>query len=283
LLRLKFSFQTATRLYLGMDYCPGGSLQFQLSSMPGKKLGPDAVLFYAAELVAAIVYLHSLDIVYRDLKPDNTLIAQDGHIKLVDFGLSVTNVKSSTDAHDTVGTPNYVSPEVLTAEIPGFTSGYGTSCDWWSLGIMLYEMLSGVTPFVEKHQLKLFWKILHQEIEWPTSGMSEDAKDLIAGLLNRDPNERYSYAQVKNHKYFSDINWEDVLRKRLDPPYIPTSFHRVSQASFSNLPVNISKMPATETPEENFLDEVILAFENFTGAGKVDNFTFIAGEQTKKF
>jgi protein-serine/threonine kinase len=252
--------------------------------MPGKKLSADATLFYAAELVAAIVYLHSLNIVYRDLKPDNTLIGEDGHIKLVDFGLSVTNVKSSTDAHDTVGTPNYVSPEVLTAEIPGFTSGYGTSCDWWSLGVMLYEMLSGVTPFVEKHQLKLFWKILHQEVEWPsTTPISDDAKDLISGLLDRDPKVRYSNNLVKNHKYFSSIVWEDVLRKKLEPPYVPTTFHRASMASFSNLPTAISKMPAAETPEDNFLDEVVLAFENFTGAGKVDNFTFIAGEQTRKF
>ncbi len=283
LLHLKFAFQTATRLYLGMEYCTGGSLQYYLAKMPGKKLSAESTLFYASELVAAIVYLHSLQIVYRDLKPDNTLIADDGHIKLVDFGLSVTNVKSPTDARDTVGTPNYVSPEVLTAEIPGFNAGYGTSCDWWSFGVMLYEMLLGVTPFVEKHQLKLFWKILHHEVEWPAPGISEDAKDLIGGLLQRDPNVRYSYTQVKNHAFFSSISWEDVLRKRLEPPYLPKTFARASQASFSNLPTNISKMPAAETPEDNFLDGVILAFDNFTGAGKVDNFTFIAGEQTRKY
>ncbi|KAL3617615.1 putative serine/threonine protein kinase ireh1 [Castilleja foliolosa] len=247
--RFFYSFTCRENLYLVMEYLNGGDLYSLLRNLGC--LDEDVARVYIAEVVLALEYLHSLRVVHRDLKPDNLLIAHDGHIKLTDFGLSKVGLINSTDdlsgpavsgtslmdedeqplspsehqevrrkKRSAVGTPDYLAPEILLG------TGHGFTADWWSVGVILFEMIVGIPPFNAEHPQKIFDNILNRKIPWPRvpDEMSSGAYDLIDRLLTEDPNLRLGAvgaSEVKNHPFFRDINWDTLARQKA--AFVPAS------------------------------------------------------------
>ncbi|KAG0563371.1 hypothetical protein KC19_8G025400 [Ceratodon purpureus] len=238
------SFQTATHVCLITDFCPGGELFLVLERQPKKHFQEESARFYAAEVVLALEYLHCMGVVYRDLKPENILVTESGHVQLTDFDLSFLTSprvqiipavkpkkkgKKSKDvggpvmfaepvipSNSFVGTEEYIAPEIISG------AGHSAAVDWWALGILLYEMLFGRTPFRGKNRQKTFANVLEKEIYFPSSiPVSLEAKILIRDLLNRDPMKRLgSYRganDIKNHPFFRDVKWP-LIRNMKPPP-----------------------------------------------------------------
>ena len=177
-----WAFEQDSRcIYFVQDFVPGGEFNTLLRRC--NRFEPATAAFYAAQLVLALEHLHEQGIVYRDIKPENVLIDERGYLKLVDMGLAKVIVERTQTV---CGTPQYLAPEVLSQE------GYDYSCDWWSFGVLLYEMLCGFLPINDENQMSLFTKIADPDhkIRFP-SGVDRGAKSLIKHLLKRDPSERY--------------------------------------------------------------------------------------------
>ncbi|TMW64456.1 hypothetical protein Poli38472_013078 [Pythium oligandrum] len=221
---LVFAFQTNERLYLGMKYYAAGDLFYHLN-MRGQLRVKDAQL-YSAELVLAISYLHELNILYRDLKPSNVMIDSDGHIGVVDFGLSKQHIYGSSHGVKTLsGTAEYVAPEALTQMEDGSRS-YGKAYDWWSLGIVLYEMLVGESPFYDKNEHKMLRKIAYADAVFPPD-FPREALDLVRGLLCKDPSRRLGSERmggveaIKSDRFFRGIDWEKLARREIPANWKP--------------------------------------------------------------
>ncbi|XP_042499463.1 probable serine/threonine protein kinase IREH1 [Macadamia integrifolia] len=260
--RFFYSFTCRENLYLVMEYLNGGDLYSLLRNLGC--LDEDVARIYIAEVVLALEYLHSLRVVHRDLKPDNLLIAHDGHIKLTDFGLSKVGLINSTDdlsgpavsgtslleeeepqfsvseklnqrerrqKRSAVGTPDYLAPEILLG------TGHGTTADWWSLGVIVFEMIVGIPPFNAEHPQNIFDNILNRKIPWPRvpEEMSLEARDLIDRLLTEDPNQRLGAkgaAEVKEHAFFKDINWDTLARQKA--AFVPASESALDTSYFTS-------------------------------------------------
>ncbi|XP_035528282.1 serine/threonine-protein kinase Sgk2b [Morone saxatilis] len=216
LVGLHFSFQTPNTLYFVLDYVNGGELFFHLQR-EGSFPEPRAA-FYAAEMALALGYLHSLEIVYRDVKPENILLNSEGHIMLTDFGLCKEGVAIGGIMHTFCGTPEYLAPEVLQGH------PYSPAVDWWGLGTVLFEMLYGLPPFYSRSKAEMFENILHAPLQLP-SGASQAACSLLKGLLERDFFKRLGASrdlvELQEHPFFASINWDDLLAKKVRPPFIP--------------------------------------------------------------
>nr|XP_046255792.1 serine/threonine-protein kinase Sgk2b [Scatophagus argus] len=216
LVGLHFSFQTPNMLYFVLDYVNGGELFFHLQR-DGSFSEPRA-LFYAAEMATALGYLHSLDIVYRDLKPENILLDSEGHVMLTDFGLCKEGVAIGGIMHTFCGTPEYLAPEVLQGH------PYSPAVDWWALGTVLYEMLYGLPPFYSHMKAEMFENILHAPLLL-RGGASQAARSLLGGLLERDVSKRlggsHDLEELQEHPFFASINWDDLLARKIRPPFIP--------------------------------------------------------------
>ncbi|CAO3659177.1 unnamed protein product [Umbelopsis ramanniana] len=214
---LKFSFQTADKLYLIMDYVSGGELFGHLQH--DKMFSEDRARFYTSELLCALEHLHKYNVVYRDLKPENILLDHNGHACLSDFGLCKENVCQDDTTTTFCGTSEYLAPEVVSRQ------PYGRAVDWWSLGILLYELLTGWPPFYSDNTKILYRKILTAKIRYPAS-MSPEAKDLIQRLLDRNPATRLGAGQddakeIKAHPFFKEIDWVKLVKKQVMPPFKP--------------------------------------------------------------
>jgi len=228
---LNMAFQSKDKLYFVLDYCAGGELFFHLSKV-GKFPEPRAG-FYAAEIVLAIEYVHELDIIYRDLKPENVLLDARGHVRLTDFGLSKEGISScSSGASSFCGTPEYLAPEILNRK------GHGRAVDWWSLGALLYEMLSGLPPFYCRDREKLFEKIRKGHLEYPRC-LSAKAQALLRGLLTKDPHKRLGSGsqdagEIMQHTFFSDIDWDKLANGRVPPPWDPPIHGSLDTSQFDD-------------------------------------------------
>jgi serum/glucocorticoid-regulated kinase 2 len=210
-INLLAAFQTSSKVYLILPYIEGGELFVQLQRC-GSFSEPRARL-YICELVLAVEYLHSNGIIYRDIKPENILLDRTGHIVLCDFGMSTLAVSATTYC----GTPEYIAPEIIRNE------EYGESVDFYTLGVLLYEMLAGYSPFSSldgEETEDLENRILFSEIEFPGE-MSEPAADLISRLMNRNPKMRPNGPRIKRHRFFEGVDWGMVERKECSPEYIP--------------------------------------------------------------
>uniref|UniRef100_A0A8C5V2I9 Serum/glucocorticoid regulated kinase 2 n=1 Tax=Microcebus murinus TaxID=30608 RepID=A0A8C5V2I9_MICMU len=208
----------AEKLLLLLDVCSsGGGLFFHLQR-ERRFLEPRA-RFYAAEVASAIGYLHSLNIIYRDLKPENILLDCQGHVVLTDFGLCKEGVEPEETTSTFCGTPEveWLGPQVL-------ITPYDRAVDWWCLGAVLYEMLHGLPPFYSQDVSQMYENILHQPLQIP-GGRTVAACDLLQGLLHKDQRQRLGskadFLEIKNHVFFSPINWDDLYHKRLTPPFNP--------------------------------------------------------------
>ncbi|CAK8534274.1 unnamed protein product [Lathyrus sativus] len=258
--RFFYSFTCRENLYLVMEYLNGGDLYSLLRNLGC--LDEEVARVYMAEVVLALEYLHSLSVVHRDLKPDNLLIAHDGHVKLTDFGLSKVGLINSTDdlsgpavsgtslleedesetftsedqrerrkKRSAVGTPDYLAPEILLG------TGHGYTADWWSVGVILFELLVGIPPFNAEHPQTIFDNILNRKIPWPEvpEEMSLEAHDLIDRLLTEDPNQRLGArgaSEVKQHVFFKDINWDTLARQKA--AFVPASESALDTSYFTS-------------------------------------------------
>ncbi|KND04928.1 AGC/AKT protein kinase [Spizellomyces punctatus DAOM BR117] len=256
LVGLKFSFQTPEKLYLVLDYMNGGELFYHLQKETA--FSEERAKFYTCELVLALEHLHKYNIVYRDLKPENILLDSTGHIALTDFGLCKENLSFNDTTNTFCGTAEYLAPEVLTGQ------GYGKAVDWWSLGILFYEMTTGLPPFYSENTNLMYKKILHNQLLFPP-GFSEKAQSLVRGLLERDPRKRLGggpedAAEIRRHPFFSNIEWDKLLKKQVTPPFKPKVESETDTSNFDpaftdSIPVDSlpsNSAPLSETVQENF-------------------------------
>ncbi|KAK6202764.1 camp-dependent protein kinase type 2 [Scheffersomyces amazonensis] len=214
LIRMWGTFQDSKNLFMVMDYIEGGELFSLLRK--SQRFPTPVAKFYAAEVTLALEYLHSHDIIYRDLKPENILLDRNGHIKITDFGFAK---EVNTVTWTLCGTPDYIAPEVIT------TKPYNKSVDWWSLGVLIFEMLAGYTPFYDATPMKTYEKILSGKIHYP-SFFSQDVVHLLQNLITADLTRRLGNlmngpADIRNHPWFSEVVWEKLLAKDIETPYEP--------------------------------------------------------------
>nr|XP_021334820.1 RAC-alpha serine/threonine-protein kinase isoform X2 [Danio rerio] len=200
-----------------MEYANGGELFFHLSRE--RVFSEDRARFYGAEIVSALDYPHSQNVVYRHLKLENLMLDNDGHIKITDFGLCKEGITDEATMRTFCGTPEYLAPEVLE------DNDYGRAVDWWGLGVVMYEMMCGRLPFYSQDHERLFEQIVMEEIRFPRS-LSTHARALLTGLLRKEPKQRLGGGpddarDVMMHKFFSGVQWDDVLQKKLLPPFKP--------------------------------------------------------------
>jgi len=214
---LCYAFQTPKKLYLVMEYCPGGELFFHLSRAGCFSEG--RTRFYVAEVTSSIAYLHRMSVIYRDLKPENLLIDVEGHCKVTDFGLSKEGIEDNHSAMTMCGTPEYLAPEILDKR------GHGKAVDWYSVGALTYEMLTGLPPFYTRDRPKLFERIRRSTLEYPDT-VSRLAKTFLQALMQRDPDVRLGGnaggEEVKNHAFFQSLDWTALEERRVKPPFTPS-------------------------------------------------------------
>jgi len=257
---LRYAFQSADKLYMVTDYFEGGELFFHLNK--GGKFTLEAARFFCAELILAIECLHNAGVIYRDLKPENILLDHDGHVRLTDFGLAKeTTINGDDLTHTFCGTPHYLAPEVINRQ------GYGKEVDWWSLGTLLFEMITGLPPFYHTNVKKMYENICFQELRFPKS-ITGSCKEILTQFLERDPALRLGTGaegstNIKNHAFFEAIDWDLLLTLELDPPYKPT----VSDGKMDtqNVAKVFKNMAVEDSPPKGRAD---IYFSGFTFAEK---------------
>lgn len=214
IVNLAYSFKDNSNLYMVLEYVNGGEMYTHLRGVGC--YNENASRFYASQVVLAFEYLHFLNIIYRDLKPENILIDSTGYLKLTDFGFAKV-VKDIT--WTLCGTPEYISPEILSSR------GYNKAADYWALGVLVYEMCAGYSPFGAETQIKTYEKILSGDLRLPAQ-FSIEVKNLITNLLQSDLTKRLGNLKngindIKQHKWFNSIDWISIFEKRVKPPYVP--------------------------------------------------------------
>lgn len=261
---LRYSFQTAHKLYLVLDFINGGHLFFQLYRA-GTFEEPLARL-YTAEMVLGLTHLHSLGFVHRDLKPENVLLDKEGHIKITDFGLAKVNMSDQEEqrTNSFIGTMEYMAPEIVSGR------GHGKAVDWWSVGILLYEMLCGVPPFRAKGRQALQKLIVNGKYKLPPY-LSTEATSLLKGLLQKEQSKRLGFGpkgsqDVMTHAFFRQVDWKALKERTVPSTFRPTIKSPDSVENFdkiwTDLPANES--PCTTPQEGSSLEKSHHHFEGFT-------------------
>ncbi|XP_007186134.1 ribosomal protein S6 kinase alpha-2 isoform X4 [Balaenoptera acutorostrata] len=217
IVKLHYAFQTEGKLYLILDFLRGGDLFTRLSKEV--MFTEEDVKFYLAELALALDHLHSLGIIYRDLKPENILLDEEGHIKITDFGLSKEAIDHDKRAYSFCGTIEYMAPEVVNRR------GHTQSADWWSFGVLMFEMLTGSLPFQGKDRKETMALILKAKLGMPQF-LSVEAQSLLRALFKRNPCNRLGAGldgveEIKRHPFFVTIDWNKLYRKEIKPPFKP--------------------------------------------------------------
>ncbi|KAF8657583.1 hypothetical protein AX16_002166 [Volvariella volvacea WC 439] len=224
---LKFSFQNPDKLYLVMSFVNGGELFYHLQREG--KFSEGRSRFYAAELLCALEHLHGFNVVYRDLKPENILLDYTGHIALCDFGLCKLNMSETEKTNTFCGTPEYIAPELLESQ------GYTKTVDWWTLGVLLYEMMTGLPPFYDENVNIMYQRILSDPLHFPPD-ISAEARSVMTGLLQRDPTKRLGAnggEEIKRHPFFANyIDWTLLMAKKIQPPFKPSVESALDVANF---------------------------------------------------
>ncbi|KAJ1507759.1 RAC-gamma serine/threonine-protein kinase [Coelomomyces lativittatus] len=242
LVKLYASFQTPERLYFVMEYVKGGELFFHI--LKERKFSETRVQLYIGEILLGLMHLHEHGIVYRDLKLENILLDEEGHIKITDFGLCKEGIGQNDVTSTFCGTPEYLAPEILEEE------NYGRSVDWWALGIVMYELLIGKPPFGAPESIeKLFQAILHSPIPMPET-LSMHARSLLDALLTRDCTKRIGSGpedgkEIQSHPFFNGLDWDRLLKKQFIMPFIPPL---TDPTDASNFDPEFTQLPAELTP-----------------------------------
>lgn len=242
------TFQTQSHVFMLLDYACGGEL-FSLLRREGR-FSNDVALFFATEIVLAFEYLHSMDIAYRDLKPENLLVDQDGHVKITDFGFAKV-VKDRT--FTLCGTPEYLAPEIIESK------GHSMFVDWWALGVLIFEMLAGYPPFYDDNPMGIYQKILDGYYEFPPY-IEAKARDLIKSFLTADRSIRLGCTEkksegVKEHRWFRGVDWDMVYNREIPPPWVPKVKNNTDTQYFEKYPdsVETPSVP-TRTQQTHFND-----------------------------
>ncbi|KAH8589752.1 serine/threonine protein kinase, AGC family [Bisporella sp. PMI_857] len=226
---LKFSFQTLTDLYLIADYMSGGELFWHLQKEG--RFNEMRAKFYIAELILALQHLHSHDIIYRDLKPEHILLDANGHIALCDFGLSKATLTENATTNTFCGDVEYLAPEVLLDE-----QKYTKVVDFWSLGVIVFEMCCGWSPFYAEDTQQMYKNIAFSKVRFPRDALSTEGRNFVKGLLNRNPKHRLGVArdaeELKDHPFFNDIDWVALAKKQIPPPFKPKLMSEIDASNF---------------------------------------------------
>ncbi|KAM4636122.1 ribosomal protein S6 kinase beta-2 [Discoglossus pictus] len=254
---LMYAFQTQGKLYLILECLSGGELFMRL-----EKEGifmEDTASFYLAEITLALGHLHSLGIIYRDLKPENVMLSAHGHIKLTDFGLCKESIHGDSVTHTFCGTVEYMAPEILAER------GHNRSVDWWSLGVLLFDMLTGSPPFSANNRKKIIDKILKAKPIFPAY-LTPDARDLLRKLLKKNPAHRLGsgpadVADIQKHHFFRQIDWDELLQCKTEPPYSPKL---VSEDDASHFGANFTRQAPLDSPDGVISESANQAFLGFT-------------------
>ncbi|KIK63696.1 hypothetical protein GYMLUDRAFT_162309 [Collybiopsis luxurians FD-317 M1] len=231
------TFQDSLNVYMLMSYVPGGELFTHLRR--AQRFTPDVTRFYLATIILALKYLHSYNIIYRDLKPENLLLDSRGYLRLTDFGFA----KIVDDRTWTLcGTPEYLAPEIIQSD------GHGKAADWWACGVLCYEMLVGYPPFYDESPYGIYEKILNGHIHWPRS-MDPLSRSLVRAFLNPDRTQRLGNMiggpqDILDHPWFRGVDWDALERKEINAPIIPHTSSGDDTRHFLHLPFP----PAEEIP-----------------------------------
>ena len=238
--------QDDRNLYLDLELINGGELFTYLRGVGHFPL--EQARFYISQIICIFDYLHNKDIIYRDLKPENILIHKSGYLKLTDFGFA----KIVTGRTYTLcGTPEYLAPEII------LNKGHGKPVDWWTCGILLYEMIVGIDPFSDDDPMMVYQKILKGKIKFP-SGFDSNAKSIVKHLLDADLTKRYGNLKngvkdITEHRFFKTVEWEKLLKKEIPPPYVPKVKSNNDISNFSQYPDSDESAPAIKKNDDPFL------------------------------
>ncbi|KAE8151275.1 kinase-like domain-containing protein [Aspergillus avenaceus] len=245
---LKFSFQSPEKLYLVLAFVNGGELFHHLQRE--QRFDINRARFYTAELLCALECLHGFKVIYRDLKPENILLDYTGHIALCDFGLCKLDMKDEDRTNTFCGTPEYLAPELLLG------NGYTKTVDWWTLGVLLYEMLTGLPPFYDENTNDMYRKILQEPLTFPSTDIVPPAaRDLLTRLLDRDPQRRLGAngaAEIKSHHFFANIDWRKLLQRKYEPSFRPNVLDARDTANFD-------REFTQEAPQDSYVDGPVLS------------------------
>ncbi|VWU50120.1 cAMP-dependent protein kinase catalytic subunit [Hepatocystis sp. ex Piliocolobus tephrosceles] len=241
------SFKDDSYLYLVLEFVIGG--EFFTFLRRNKKFPNDVGCFYAAQIVLIFEYLQSLNIIYRDLKPENLLLDKEGFIKMTDFGFAKV---VDTRTYTLCGTPEYIAPEIL------LNLGHGKAADWWTLGIFIYEILVGYPPFYANEPLLIYQKILEGIIYFPKF-LNNNCKHLMKRLLSHDLTKRYGNLKggaknVKEHPWFANIDWDGLLNKSVDVPYKPRYKNIFDASNFEKIQEDLSVADKITNDNDPFYD-----------------------------
>ncbi|NWW99653.1 protein kinase C iota type isoform X1 [Patagioenas fasciata] len=254
LVGLHSCFQTESRLFFVIEYVNGGDLMFHMQRQ--RKLPEEHARFYSAEISLALNYLHERGIIYRDLKLDNVLLDSEGHIKLTDYGMCKEGLRPGDTTSTFCGTPNYIAPEILRGE------DYGFSVDWWALGVLMFEMMAGRSPFDivgssdnpdQNTEDYLFQVILEKQIRIPRS-LSVKAAGVLKSFLNKDPKERLGchpqtgFADIQGHPFFRNVDWDLMEQKQVVPPFKPNIS---GEFGLDNFDSQFTNEPVQLTPDDD--------------------------------
>jgi serine/threonine protein kinase len=263
--KLFYAFQDHEKLYLILEYAQGGELFHHLAME--RMFEEDAAAFYMAEMVLALAHLHqNVGVLYRDLKPENCLLDAQGHLLLTDFGLSKISLSDDDRCNSLLGTIDYMAPEVIQGK------PYGKACDWWSLGALGYDLLTGSPPFRGNNHAKLQEKIVKQKLVLPYF-LGPDAKDLLTRLLRKEPSKRLGYHMqkdlqiIKKHRFFRKIDWAALERRELDPPIQPVV---TDPALAENFSVDFTHLPLSPTVTTAGFDEYYGKGQDFPAGKETD-------------
>ncbi|KAI2721627.1 hypothetical protein DTO027I6_1195 [Penicillium roqueforti] len=269
--KLFYAFQDHEKLYLILEYAQGGELFHHLAME--RMFEEDTAAFYMAEMVLALAHLHqNVGVLYRDLKPENCLLDSQGHLLLTDFGLSKIALSDDDRCNSLLGTIDYMAPEVIQGK------PYGKACDWWSLGALGYDLLTGSPPFRGNNHAKLQEKIVKQKLTLPYF-LGPDAKDLLTRLLRKEPSKRLGYHMqkdlqiIKKHRFFRKIDWAALERRELDPPIQPIV---TDPALAENFSADFTHLPLSPTVTAGGFDEYYSKGQDFPAGKGADDDDFAA-------